>query len=321
MILSIIVPAYNVEKYIKKCINSLLEQDVAKEEYEIIVVNDGTKDASAEIVKEMAKIHSNIIVVDQENAGVSSARNNGIRQAKGKYTMFIDSDDFIEPNTLGQLISECEEYNLDMLNYNYRTINTKYEKVRFRSIGNVPKGVVSGIDYMLSNKFAVMIWCYIYRTSFLNENNLTFKNYGHEDEEFTPRAFSFCKRIKFINTVVYNYIKHDSSYMMNYKPRSIYDSMCAIKDLNDFIKSGALKDENAIRFIKKRINSIFYITLKRSIRKKVGLEKEMISLAKRDNLLHKRVYPNPKLEYCFMINYPTLFTSYYKLNYYIRNKK
>lgn len=321
MILSIIVPAYNVEKYIEKCLNSLLNQNISSLEYEIIVVNDGTKDSSADIAKEMAKNNSNIIVVDQENAGVSSARNNGLLCAKGKYIMFIDSDDFIEPNVLGLLVEECEKHNLDMLNYNYRTVDSNYEKVRFRTIGNVPKNVVSGIEYMLSNKFAVMIWCYIYKTSFLRDNNLTFKNYGHEDEEFTPRAFSFCKRIKFVDVVAYNYLKHENSYMTNYKPRSIYDSMCAIKDLNDFINSGLLKNEEAILYIKKRINSIFYITLKRSIRKKVGLEKEMISLAKRDNLLHKRLYPKPKIEYCFMINAPQLFTLYYKLNYYIRNKQ
>lgn len=321
MILSIIVPAYNVEKYIEKCLNSLLDQDLAREEYEIIVVNDGTKDTSADIVRAMAKVNANILVVDQENAGVSSARNNGIRHARGKYIMFIDSDDFIEPNILRLLVNECEDNNLDMLNYNYRTVDTNYEKVRFRTIGNVPKEVVSGIDYMLSDKFAVMIWCYVYKTSFLKAHNLTFKNYGHEDEEFTPRAFSFCQRIKFLDVIVYNYLKREDSFMTNYKPRSIYDSMCAIKDLNDFIKSGYLKDEAAIRYIKKRINSIFYITLKRSIRKRAGKEKEMILLAKKDNLLHKKLYPKPKLEYCFMINAPNLFTLYYKLNYYIRNKQ
>lgn len=100
MKLSFIVPVYNLEDYIEECIMSLLNQDLSHSEYEILCINDSSTDSSLEILKRLAKEHTNIIIINQENQGVSAARNNGIKNAKGEYIWFVDGDDLIARNCL-----------------------------------------------------------------------------------------------------------------------------------------------------------------------------------------------------------------------------
>ncbi|HLA56861.1 MAG TPA: glycosyltransferase [Flavobacterium sp.] len=113
--ISIIVPVYKVEAYIEKCLKSLLEQDLPKDEYEIIFINDGSPDNSNAIIEKYQKENSNIILVNQENQGVSVARNEGIEMALGEYIFFVDSDDSLYPNVLKTLYEQCKRDNLDLL--------------------------------------------------------------------------------------------------------------------------------------------------------------------------------------------------------------
>ena len=100
--LSIIVPIFNVELYLAKCLDSLVIQDIQKHEYEIIIINDGSTDSSKDIIKSYLKKYSNIRYIVQENQGLGGARNTGILNACGKYLMFVDSDDYIEKNCLNR---------------------------------------------------------------------------------------------------------------------------------------------------------------------------------------------------------------------------
>jgi glycosyltransferase involved in cell wall biosynthesis len=118
MKLSIIIPVYNVEAYIAKCLDSIIAQDLEPGSYEIIVVNDGSPDDSGKIAQEFAAQHTNIIFIDQENQGVSVARNRGLDVAKGNYIAFIDPDDSIYPNCLNAIIEVAEKNNLDILYLN-----------------------------------------------------------------------------------------------------------------------------------------------------------------------------------------------------------
>ena len=115
MLLSIVVPTYNVEKYIANCLDSLLDQDLSADIYEILVINDGSTDNSPKIATKYSESHDNVIVVNQENGGLSEARNKGIALAKGKYIYFIDSDDYIAKNTLGLIMETLETHDLDLL--------------------------------------------------------------------------------------------------------------------------------------------------------------------------------------------------------------
>ncbi len=126
--LSIIVPIYGVDQYISKCVDSLLAQDLPASDYEIILVDDESPDACPQICDEYAVAHENIRVIHRKNGGLSAARNSGIEVAKGEYLMFVDSDDYIEPNVLGGLMAQVERDNLDVLRYDFRNVNEKYEE-------------------------------------------------------------------------------------------------------------------------------------------------------------------------------------------------
>lgn len=115
MRLSIIVPIYKVEKYLSKCLNSLLDQDLDSSEYEIICINDGSPDNCKTIVLEYQQKNSNIVFIDQENQGVSVARNQGLEIAKGDYVLFIDPDDSIFENSLASVVEIADKNDLDVL--------------------------------------------------------------------------------------------------------------------------------------------------------------------------------------------------------------
>ena len=123
--LSFIVPIYNVEPYLRKCVDSLLAQDYS--DYEIILVDDGSPDGCPKICDEYAAAHKNVRVVHRPNGGLSAARNSGIEVAKGEYICFVDSDDYWEPNVLGGLMAQVERENLDVLRFNYQNVNERYE--------------------------------------------------------------------------------------------------------------------------------------------------------------------------------------------------
>lgn len=128
MLLSIIVPIYKVEPYLRKCVDSLLVQDLSPEEYEIILVDDGSPDDCGKIADEYAARFSNVRGIHQENGGLSVARNTGIMTAQGKYIQFVDSDDYLEPDVLGSLVGRAERDDLDVLRFNYRNVNERYEE-------------------------------------------------------------------------------------------------------------------------------------------------------------------------------------------------
>uniref|UniRef100_UPI0030DB473E glycosyltransferase family 2 protein n=1 Tax=uncultured Imperialibacter sp. TaxID=1672639 RepID=UPI0030DB473E len=103
MKLSIIVPVYNVEEYLERCVRSLEDQDIPRSDYEIIVVNDGSPDNSKEVVERLQRELSNIILINQENQGVSMARNAGIDRASGEYLVVVDPDDYVAPNSFASI--------------------------------------------------------------------------------------------------------------------------------------------------------------------------------------------------------------------------
>ena len=115
MLLSIIVPIYNVEKYVEKCIRSCEAQDISKEDYEIVVINDGSPDNSLKIVERIADEFPNIKIISQPNKGLSAARNTGMRNASGDYYMFVDSDEWIAEKWLGKICSKLRTEQPDAL--------------------------------------------------------------------------------------------------------------------------------------------------------------------------------------------------------------
>ncbi len=223
--LSFIVPVYNVEAYLRKCVDSLLTQDYS--EYEIILVNDGSTDNSGSICEEYAAKYDNVRVVHQENGGLSAARNSGIEIAQGEYIMFVDSDDYIEPNVLGGLMEQVERDNLDVLRYRLHYVNPQYmvynpyksDPFKGNDYSSEPTDGVTFLNTRMST--ACYAWAFILRRDLIyttphaqyaeNPNVLFTPGIYFEDTDWTPRMLVKAQRVASTNTFVYNYLQREGS--------------------------------------------------------------------------------------------------------------
>lgn len=199
--LSIIVPIYNVRSYIEKCLRSLENQDIPKEDYEIICINDGSQDESSEVVKNLQKEFDNIILIDQDNQGVSGARNCGINKARGNYILFVDADDFVDANSFASILKVAEETEIQVsfLGYIVLKENGKVRyKVNYEQYFNQIKGGIETyfITHHEDYKDPDGLWGVLIKLEFLNYNNLQFLPNTHylEDGEFMARVLCLADR-------------------------------------------------------------------------------------------------------------------------------
>lgn len=210
--LSIVVPVYNVEKYLERCVNSLLHQDLDPSEYEIILVNDGSTDQSYAVAQTLKAQHCNIVLHSQENKGQSAARNVGMELAKGKYIMFVDSDDYIEKNVVGRLLDMTETNHLDLcfyqMSFDYQDGSKLIGKKRV-----FKNDVVYDGEYLLLQGIEVSaVWLNIYSSKFLLSTGLKFyEGIIHEDVEFCYRMYPLAKRVMFTDILVYHYCVYAES--------------------------------------------------------------------------------------------------------------
>lgn len=215
VLLSVVVPMYNVEKYLCKCIDSLLDQDLPKEQYEIILIDDGSPDKCGQIADDYATTHSTIKVIHQENGGLSSARNRGIQIATGKYIQFVDSDDYLEPNVLGHLLTRIQRDNLDVLRFNYQNVNEEYvvfePNKESRPYMDYSESICSGLEFLNERLgYACYAWQFISRTCLLKE--CLFKNQIlFEDTQWTPKMLRKTSRVSSTADICYNYLSRTGS--------------------------------------------------------------------------------------------------------------
>lgn len=206
--ISFIVPIYDVELYLRKCVDSLLHQDY--NDYEIILVDDGSPDKCPSICDEYATRFDKIRVIHQENKGLSGARNAGIEVAQGEYLCFVDSDDYWEENVLGALMAQIERDNLEVLRFNYRNVNERGEEIhpyRYpKKYSNYDDTVTNGENFL--NKrlgFACYVWQFIVKKEFCQAERFTEGIY-FEDTDWTPRVLIRTNRVASTITIVYNYL-------------------------------------------------------------------------------------------------------------------
>ncbi|WP_304960408.1 glycosyltransferase [Thomasclavelia cocleata] len=208
--LSIIIPIYNVEKYLKRCINSLLSQNL--DNYEIILIDDESKDLSGEIADEYAKKYEFIKVIHQKNKGLAGARNTGLNIASGEYILFVDSDDWLIENTINKLLSEAKLYDLDIGVADFRYVDEDNLIEPNKGKPYECKTIISGEEYLtkcLEIKLPMMVWKSIYKHKFIVNNQLFFlEGFNHEDEHWMPLCYLKAKRVKNIDIVFYNYFIH-----------------------------------------------------------------------------------------------------------------
>lgn len=206
--LSIIVPVYNVEKYIVKCISSIVSQ-CEFDKTELIIVNDGTKDKSIELIKPIVEGLPNVVLLNQENAGLSEARNTGMRLAKGEYVWFFDSDDWMPENSLKKILNVlCEKQSQVFLFQIDIYHDEEYYRTTYKSIS--PVYGCRGADLLTLSFKAVEGYVptqiYIANREFLNKNNLRFlKGVYHEDMDFCPRLLLSADVASFVDFPIYCY--------------------------------------------------------------------------------------------------------------------
>lgn len=226
---SIIIPVYNVEQYLRACLDSVLAQTFS--DWEAVCVNDGSTDGSLSVLEEYEKKDHRLRIISQPNGGLSAARNTGLAAAQGDYVVFVDSDDWVEPMMLIRLAEEVD--NEDMVCFACR-----------KSDSGATDKLVSeqGDGWSYYNRHAlehrvvpfVCVWQRCYRREFLLANSLSFREgILHEDNEFTPRACLKAKHIKVIPDVFYNYRVRPGSIMTTRGLRSKESLITIGNELSD----------------------------------------------------------------------------------------
>jgi glycosyltransferase involved in cell wall biosynthesis len=213
--LSIIVPIYKVEQYLGKCVDSLLNQDLPHEEYEIILVDDGSPDGCPAMCDEYASTHDNVRVVHRENGGLSAARNSGIEVAQGQYVQFVDSDDYLEPNVLKTLVDKMDADHLDILRFNYQNVNEKYEVFEPNKVSkpfvDYRDEVCDGLTFLNERLgYGCYAWQFVLRRELL-ENCVFKEGIYFEDMEWTPRLLLKASKVTSTDLMVYNYLMREGS--------------------------------------------------------------------------------------------------------------
>lgn len=257
--LSIIIPVYNVEQYIGNCLDSCLNQDLPKDEYEIVVVDDGSPDNSSSIVEGYMKKYSNIRLIHRENGGLSAARNTGLREAKGEYIWFVDSDDWIESNCLGFLVNTAKDNDLDVLCFGLQLVYPDGRKTTYNIKYEESDKVYKGEDFICRVKMPPAAWAAIYKKDFLNIKKLCFfEGILHEDQEFTPRAYYLANRISYINRVIYYYLQRVGGIMISSRNKKRASDLLTVADsLYKFIIDNVDTSNKAYEEMMEKVNFAF----------------------------------------------------------------
>ena len=243
MRLSIIIPCYNMEVFLPECLNSLVDQGLDHQDYEIIIVNDGSKDKTLEIARSFESRYPEIRVIDKQNAGVGAARNTGLHAAAGSYIYFLDPDDYIAKDTLSEVLDIAIENELDILSFDSMPVK-KNEYLREGKSAELPKSltITDGITSIANRKFANEIWWYLVRKEFMTANNLQFiEGKWMEDAILTAQLFCAAERITHIEKDVHRYRILSTSAMRNKSPehyrKVIFDNANAAHVFDDLMAS------------------------------------------------------------------------------------
>lgn len=214
-LVTLIIPAYNTEKYISKCLESVLEQSY--QEIEIIVLDDGSQDETNEICQKYEEVDNRIILISKNNTGVSDTRNVGIHNAKGKYIIFVDSDDYVAPNYVEVLVREAESENVQMACAEYFWVKEKKESVHESKLFKNEKIIISGNDAinMLheKNAFQGYLWNKIFLKSIITSENILFdsKIKIWEDMLFCLKYLTKIEKVVYVNKPIYYYVQRENS--------------------------------------------------------------------------------------------------------------
>lgn len=247
-LVSIIIPAYNVDDYLKDCVNSILHQTYT--EYEIVVVDDGSTDTTYQVCEELALENPKVKIYHQENYGVSVARNNGIKHAVGKYVIFVDADDMISPQYLETLVSFAQKADLGMVGFTSKIENLENNiKVNFicDSSKHITDAILGGV------KYDGYLWNKIFRRSLISEHNLKFKeNITVWEDLLFVLEYLACSTSVIISESRLYYYRYRADSAVNTLRLDKYKSKFEV--ISDIKKKEFTQDKKC----KKRVLSLYY---------------------------------------------------------------
>lgn len=221
MILSIVIPVYNGSKYMRRCIESVLDQDIDLDNCELIIINDGSKDNSLKIAQELQSQQPTLIkVIDQKNIGLGATRNKGIDVAQGKYLYFIDVDDYLATDTLGRVLACAENNNLDILTFG-TTVTQGSSLTTSKNIDRELPGVevMDGLTYIGKLSYRNEAWWYLAKREFILDTGLRFvEGKWMEDAVYTTSLFMAAQRMAHLSLDVHRYVKVPNSILSNKEP-------------------------------------------------------------------------------------------------------
>ena len=255
---SIIIPLYNKEKYIERCLDSLLDQGLEPNEYEVIIVDDGSKDSGALVVENYAKRNKDVRIelIIQKNQGPSAARNNGLNKATGEYVYFLDADDYLAPNALDCLYSLSHKNAIELLEFDSEYINEgelpKFSKLHSK---NDSIEVTNGQDYIAKNGLRNSACFYVIKRSFLTSTAITFLEdmRAYEDMIFTSSVFLSANKVSKVNLDAHRYVKVAGSIVTSKDSKKnlefIEGMVKAVEEFDSLIKNYKSSKSNNLKVI------------------------------------------------------------------------
>ena len=268
-VISIIVPVYNVERYLDRCIQSILVQSFKK--FELVLINDGSTDNSLKICQKYREEDNRIVLISQPNKGLSAARNTGLENIHGEYVCFIDSDDFVEKNYLRSLYNNLEKNKADISICEYFLTDEKGKKLSVEKL-NEPENIsiLSGkntFNYFYKDNYVpnVVAWNKLYKRSIFKK--LRYKE-GHyfEDEFIALPLFYTAKKVSFVRKPLYNYVQRSGSIMnSSWTLKKYQDQQLMYQERIEYFKKNKnLMYKAAVQQYKDWITGINYANIDKS---------------------------------------------------------
>lgn len=242
-LVSVVVPIYNVEEYIEKCVDSILNQTY--DNLEVILVNDGSTDNSRNIIDKYLT-DNRCVIIDKVNGGLSSARNAGLKSAHGEYVYFIDSDDYIELHAVEMLVNKMIETSADFCCYrvrfysgeNYTLYGADFTVDTLTSAGEIIR------DAFTAKNIKTTAWAKFFNLKFLSENSITFyEGIINEDYLFTLQCSISAAKVTFLNTPLYNALQRPNSISRNMKDDNLLVYQKIVSILSGYLQSKGILDE------------------------------------------------------------------------------
>lgn len=253
MKLSIIIPVYNVAQFLEKCVQSALQQDLQQDEFEVLLIDDGSTDNSSEIGKQLAEKFQNVQYFFQENQGLGAARNTGMKHASGKYFLFLDSDDWLENNALKNLVNRAETENLDVLIYDSQRVFKSGECKKIE-LDYQPEKIYSGEQLITETRIEILPCGNVYKREIAEQFAIRFvEGVFYEDPDFYLKFLLSSRRIQYVPQLVYHYFYNEKSITLNtekkHSTKKIFDYGRAALRILDLKKNQTEEVQNKLDFL------------------------------------------------------------------------